>query len=121
MLSGRGEHDVHVGLSGAAATLSSLWLPKISSCAGADAAMGYPDGGMTDLLKLLGGFLVGLFRSQAAREAEMAFLRQQLFVLKRSAPARLRLRTAMTCPRGRIGSSRSPAPAFGGNCIVRRR
>ena len=49
---------------------------------------------MHDLLKLLGGFLVGLFRSQAAREAEMAFLRQQLLVLKRSAPARLRLRRA---------------------------
>jgi hypothetical protein len=48
---------------------------------------------MLDLLKLLGGYLAGLFRSQAAREAEMAFLRQQLFVLKRSAPARLRLRT----------------------------
>jgi hypothetical protein len=43
-------------------------------------------------LKLLDGFLVGLFRSQAAREAEMAFLRQQLFVLKRSSPARVRLR-----------------------------
>jgi hypothetical protein len=38
--------------------------------------------------------LVGLFRSHAAREAETAFLRQQLVVLKRSAPARLRLRTA---------------------------
>ena len=49
---------------------------------------------MLDLLKLLGGFLVGLFRSQAAREAEMAFLRQQLLVLQRSAPASLRLRTA---------------------------
>ena len=49
---------------------------------------------MLDLLKLLGGFLVGLFRSQAAREAEMAFLRQQLLVLKRSAPASLRLRRA---------------------------
>ena len=43
--------------------------------AGADAAMGYLRAGMIDLLKLLGGFLVGLFRSQAAREAEMAFLR----------------------------------------------
>jgi hypothetical protein len=32
---------------------------------------------MIDLLKLLGGLLVGLFRSRAAREAEMAFLRQQ--------------------------------------------
>ena len=62
--------------------------------AGADAAMGYLRAGMIDLLKLLGGFLVGLFRSQAAREAEMAFLRQQLLVLKRSAPARLRLRNA---------------------------
>jgi hypothetical protein len=55
--------------------------------------MGYPRAGMLDLLKLLGGFLADLFRSQAAREAEMAFLRQQLLVLKRSAPARLRLRT----------------------------
>ena len=45
--------------------------------------MGYLRAGMIDLLKLLVGFLVGLFRSQAAREAEMAFLRQQLLVLKR--------------------------------------
>jgi transposase InsO family protein len=49
---------------------------------------------MIDFLKLLGGALVGLFRSHAAREAELAFLRQQLLVLKRSAPARLRLRNA---------------------------
>src|SRR5215469_7349099 len=56
--------------------------------------MGYPRFGMLDLLKLLGGLLVGLFRSHAAREAETAFLRQQLVVQKRSAPARLRLRTA---------------------------
>src|SRR5882724_7711699 len=49
---------------------------------------------MIDLLKLLGGLLVGVFRSHAAREAEMAFLRQQLVVLQRSVPARLRLRTA---------------------------
>src|SRR5215469_8273303 len=56
--------------------------------------MGYPRFGMLDLLKLLSGLLVGLFRSHAAREAETAFLRQQLVVLKRSAPARLRLRTA---------------------------
>jgi len=49
---------------------------------------------MIDLLKRLGGLLVGVFRSHAAREAEMAFLRQQLVVLQRSAPARLRLRTA---------------------------
>ena len=56
--------------------------------------MGYPRFGMIGLLKPLGGLLVGLFRSHAAREAEMAFLRQQLVVLQRSAPARLRLRTA---------------------------
>src|SRR6516162_3341903 len=60
----------------------------------ADAAMGYPHFGMIDLLKRLGGSLVGVFRSHAAREAEMSFLRQQLVVLQRSAPARLRLRTA---------------------------
>ena len=56
--------------------------------------MRYPHVGMIDLLKLLGGLLIGLFRSHAAREAEIAFLRLQLLVLKRSAPARLRLRTA---------------------------
>jgi hypothetical protein len=50
--------------------------------------------GMIDFLKLLGGLLVGLFRSHAAHEAEVAFLRQQLLILKRSAPARLRLRNA---------------------------
>jgi hypothetical protein len=47
---------------------------------------------MIDFMKLLVGSLVRLFRSHAAREAKMAFLRQQLFVLKQSAPARLRLR-----------------------------
>src|SRR5947209_2728824 len=62
--------------------------------ADADAAMGYLRFGMIGLLKLLGGLLARLFRSRAAREAEMAFLRQQLVVLQRSAPARLRLRTA---------------------------
>src|ERR1700750_635698 len=56
--------------------------------------MGYPRFGMIDVLKLLGGLRVGLFRSHAAREAEMSFVRQQLVVLKRSAPARLRLCTA---------------------------
>jgi hypothetical protein len=55
--------------------------------------MDYPHTGMIDFLKLLGGSL-GLFRSHAAREAETAFPRQQLLVLKRSAPARLRLRKA---------------------------
>jgi hypothetical protein len=49
---------------------------------------------MIDFMTLLGGFLVGLFRSHAAREAEMAFLRHQLLVLKRSAPPGLRFRTA---------------------------
>src|SRR5690348_1442482 len=62
--------------------------------AGAYAAMGYPRFGMIDLLKLLGGLLLGLFRSHAAREAETAFLRHQLVVLRRSAPARLRVRAA---------------------------
>ena len=56
--------------------------------------MGYPRFAMLDLLKLLRGLLVGLFRSHAAREVETAFIRQQLVVLKRSAPARLRLRPA---------------------------
>jgi transposase InsO family protein len=49
---------------------------------------------MIDLFKLLGGWIVGLFRSHAARDAEIMFLRQQLLVLERSAPPRLRLRTA---------------------------
>jgi hypothetical protein len=49
---------------------------------------------MIDLLKLLGAWLAGLLRSHAAREAELAFLRQQLVVLRRSAPSGLRLRTA---------------------------
>ena len=56
--------------------------------------MGYPRAGMIDFLKLLGRALVGLFRSHAAREAEMAFLRQQLLVLRRSARVRPRLRNA---------------------------
>jgi hypothetical protein len=49
---------------------------------------------MIDFVKPLVGSLVGLFRSHAAREAEVAFLRQQLLVLKQSAPARLKLRNA---------------------------
>jgi hypothetical protein len=40
---------------------------------------------MIDFLRLLGGLLVDVFRSHAAREAEIAFLRQQLVVLQRSA------------------------------------
>ena len=56
--------------------------------------MGYPRAGMIDFLKLLGRALVGLFRSHAAREAEIAFLRQQLLVLRRYARVRPRLRNA---------------------------
>jgi hypothetical protein len=56
--------------------------------------MGYPRAGMIDFLRLAGAALIGLFRSHASRETEMAFLRQQLFVLGRSAPGRLRLRNA---------------------------
>jgi len=73
--------------------VDDLWLPKLSS----DLAQMHEWAtlaGMIDFLKLFGGSLVGLFRSRAAREAEMAFLRQQLLVLKRSVPARLRLRNA---------------------------
>jgi hypothetical protein len=49
---------------------------------------------MIDLFKLLGGWLLGLFRSHADREVEILFLRHQLLILRRSAPPRLRLRTA---------------------------
>jgi hypothetical protein len=70
-----------------------LWLPKISSDL-AQRQEWTTLAGMIDFLKLLGGSLVGLFRWHAAREAEMALLRQQLLVLRRSAPARLRLRNA---------------------------
>ena len=48
------------------ATENRIW-------AGAAAAMATLIAGMIDLLKLLGGLLVGVFRSHAAREAEMAF------------------------------------------------
>jgi hypothetical protein len=51
-------------------------------------------GGMANLLKLLGGFRARLVRSHAAREAEIAFLRGELLVATRSAPTRLRLRSA---------------------------
>src|SRR5215472_10793774 len=71
-----------------------LWRPKIISWLAQLPRWATLIAGMIGLLKLLGGLLVGLLRSHAAREAEMAFLRQQLVVLKRSAPARLRLRTA---------------------------
>ena len=71
-----------------------MWLPKIASGLAQLPRWATLIAGMLDLLKLLGGLLVGVLRSHAAREAEMAFLRQQLVVLQRSAPARLRLRTA---------------------------
>jgi len=54
-----------------------LWLPKIASGLAQLPRWATLIGGMIDLLKLLGGLLVGVFRSHAAREAEMAFLRQQ--------------------------------------------
>ena len=56
--------------------------------------MDYRRAGIIDFLKLLGGALVGLLRSHATREAEMAFLRQQLLVLRRSARVRPKLRNA---------------------------
>ena len=79
---------------------SSIWrgrelcLPKITSGLADTRRSVTLVAAMIDLLKLFAGLLVGVARSQVAREAEMAFLRQQLVVLQRSAPARLRLRTA---------------------------
>jgi GH18 family chitinase len=55
-----------------------VWLPKIASGLAQLPRWATLIAGMIDLLKLLGGLLVGVFRSHAAREAEMAFLRQQL-------------------------------------------
>jgi hypothetical protein len=82
-------------LTGTIAALVALVVPAENLIrSGIDAAMSYSRARMFDFLKLLGGFLVGLFRSQAAREAEVAFLRQQLLVLNRSAPARPKLRIA---------------------------
>ena len=72
----------------------TVWLPKIASGLAQLPRWATLITGMIDLVKRLGGLLVGVFRSHAAREAEMAFLRQQLVVLQRSAPARLRLRSA---------------------------
>ena len=78
----------------------ALSLPKIAS--GLARCSDYPRAGMIDILKLLGGWLAGLFISHTAREAKTAFLRQQLFVLQRSAPARGRLRTADRLTPGRM-------------------
>jgi transposase InsO family protein len=44
---------------------------------------------MGDLLKLIWYFVIGLFRSRAALEAEIVALRHQLNVLRRTAPKRL--------------------------------
>lgn len=45
---------------------------------------------MLDACKLFGSLLLGLFRSRAALEAEILVLRQQIIVLRRTAPKRLR-------------------------------
>jgi transposase InsO family protein len=44
---------------------------------------------MLDLIRLIFGLVVDLFRSRAALEAEILVLRQQIIVLRRSRPARL--------------------------------
>ena len=44
---------------------------------------------MRDLFRLVGWMVVGLFRSRAALEAEIWTLRQQINVLRRTAPKRL--------------------------------
>jgi len=71
-----------------------LWLLKITSGLTHMPAMGYchrRDDGPLEAARIAGR---GVQITHAAREPEMAFLRQQLVVLKRSASARLRLRTA---------------------------
>src|SRR5207342_657612 len=45
---------------------------------------------MWDACKLLWSLLIGLFRSRASLEAENLALRQQIIVLRRTAPKRLR-------------------------------
>ena len=45
---------------------------------------------MWDVCKLLWSLLIGLFRSRASLEAENLVLRQQIIVLRRTAPKRLR-------------------------------
>ena len=44
---------------------------------------------MSDLIRLILAFLVDLFRSRAALEAEVLVLRQQIIVLRRGRPTRL--------------------------------
>jgi hypothetical protein len=47
---------------------------------------------MFNVLSFLGRLLASMRRSRVSRDAEVLFLRQQLLVLRRSAPTRLRLR-----------------------------
>ena len=44
---------------------------------------------MWDACKVLWSLLIGLFRSRASLEAEILILRQQIIVLRRTAPKRL--------------------------------
>ena len=48
---------------------------------------------MWDACKLLWSVLIGLFRSRASLEAENMALRQQIIVLRRTAPKRLSFKT----------------------------
>jgi hypothetical protein len=47
---------------------------------------------MSAILRFFSALVASMRRSRASREAEILFLRQPLLVLRRSAPARLRLR-----------------------------
>ena len=50
--------------------------------------VGYASGWMTHVLRFVAALVRWLRRSPAEREAEIVYLRQQLIVLKRAAPAR---------------------------------
>ena len=52
---------------------------------------------MVQLLRLLCGALIGLFRSSARREAEILVLRQQINVLRRKSPKRPPSTTPIAC------------------------
>src|SRR5215469_2213200 len=68
-----------------------LWLPKIISGLAQLPRWATLIAGMIGHLKLLGGLLVGVFRSHAAREAEIAFLPQvvdKIMVRDYASPAR---------------------------------
>ena len=51
---------------------------------------------MWDACRLLWSLLIGLFRSRASLEAENLALRQQVIVLRRTAPKRLRFNVLST-------------------------